>query len=141
MISVLPFLLLDSQARLPTRAHPEDAGLDLYSLESLVLPAHQGRLVKTGLALELPSGYVGLLADRSSLGKKGLKIMGGVIDAGYRGELLVSLWNLASADFQLTQGDKIAQLLVFPIAVPVPQQVWELSPSDRGEKGFGSSGR
>ncbi len=131
---------LDSESILPTRAHPEDAGLDLYNLESFVLEPGQGHMARTGIAMAIPQGYVGLVADRSSLGKKGLKTLGGVIDAGYRGEVKVLIRNLSLETLQLEAGDRIAQLLILPVQTPEVVEVEDLDETVRGMGGFGSTG-
>lgn len=128
-------------AVLPTRAHPDDAGLDLYNLDDVLLEPGEGKVVKTGIALALPAGHVGLVADRSSLGKRGIKTAGGVIDAGYRGEIHIVLWNISPASVQLKRGERIAQLLILPVATPAVFEVSELDETSRGTKGFGSSGK
>jgi len=128
-------------ARLPTRAHEDDAGLDLYSIKTVDFRPGQGGMVPTGVAVAVPPGYVGLIADRSSLGKKGLKTAGGVIDAGYRGEVGVVLWNVSKETFTLRKGDRVAQLLIIPIAVPAVEEVTDLDSTKRGAGGFGSTGR
>ena len=132
---------MNSQAVLPTRTHDDDAGLDLYNLEDFHLEPGEGRTVKTGIALALPKGYVGLVADRSSLGKRGLKTAGGVIDAGSRGEIHIVLWNISGEVFELKRGERLAQLLVIPIATPAVEEVDSLDDTARGVKGFGSSGK
>jgi dUTP pyrophosphatase len=136
----LPVKRMSPEARLPTRAHEGDAGLDLYNLEDLLLEPGQGRTVRTGIAIALPPGYVGLVADRSSLAKRGLKSAGGVIDAGYRGEIHIVLWNISTAPIALKPGERIAQLLILPVATPAPVEHPELDETSRGSKGFGSSG-
>jgi dUTP pyrophosphatase len=98
-------------------------------------------MVPTGVAIAVPAGHVGLIADRSSLGKKGLKTAGGVIDAGYRGEVGVVLWNISKETFTLRKGDRVAQLLIVPIAVPAVREVDNLDSTKRGSGGFGSTGR
>jgi dUTP pyrophosphatase len=128
-------------ATLPTRAHPDDAGLDLYALEDTALAPGQGSLVKTGVAIALPAGHVGLVADRSSLARRGLKTAGGVIDAGYRGELGVVLWNISGQPQALKAGERVAQLLVVPIATPAVFETPALDETSRGANGFGSTGR
>lgn len=128
-------------ATLPTRAHPDDAGLDLYALEDATLLPGEGRVVKTGVALAIPDQHVGLVCDRSSMAKKGLKTAGGVIDAGYRGELGVMLWNISALAHEVKKGERIAQLLVIPIAVPAPVEVSDLGATARGAGGFGSTGK
>jgi dUTP pyrophosphatase len=137
----IPAKKIDPQATLPTRAHPDDAGMDLYNLEDVVLEAGQGKMVRTGIALAIPAGHVGLVADRSSLAKKGLKTAGGVIDAGYRGEIQVVLWNISPDVIRLTRGDRVAQLLILPIATPAIREVADLDQTARGAGGFGSTGK
>jgi dUTP pyrophosphatase len=132
---------LDANATLPTRAHPDDAGLDLYALEDAEFGPGEGKVVKTGVAVAIPEGHVGLVCDRSSMAKRGLKTAGGVIDAGYRGELGVMLWNIARQQQGLKRGERIAQLLVIPIAVPAPVESEDLGATARGAGGFGSTGR
>jgi dUTP pyrophosphatase len=140
-LSSLNILRLNSDAVLPTRAHADDAGMDLYSLEDVLLLPSQGRVARTGIAIALPTGYVALVADRSSLAKKGVKTAGGVIDAGYRGEIHIVLWNISGDPIQLKQGERIAQLLILPVATPRVVEVSTLDETARGQKGFGSSGR
>jgi dUTP pyrophosphatase len=133
---------LESQARIPTRAHEDDAGLDLYSLEDVFLEAGQGERIRTGVALALPTGFVGMIADRSSLAKRGLKTAGGIIDSGYRGEIQILVWNLSSEALHVQGGDRVAQLLILPIATPQPIEVASLDlTTTRGKNGFGSSGK
>ena len=138
---ILPMKRLDPAATLPTRAHPDDAGLDLYALEDAELGPGEGKVVKTGVAVAIPGGHVGLVCDRSSMAKRGLKTAGGVIDAGYRGELGVMLWNITRQQHVVKKGERIAQLLVIPIAVPAPVESDDLGETARGAGGFGSTGR
>ncbi len=140
-LNSIKILRISSQATLPTRAHPDDAGLDLYNLEDVLLEGGQGKVVKTGIALAIPTGHVGMVADRSSLAKKGIKSAGGIIDAGYRGEVHIVLWNLSKEAVQLKSGERIAQLLILPIATPAVQEVQTLDETQRGKNGFGSTGR
>lgn len=137
----LPILKITPESLLPTRAHPDDAGLDLYSVEETYLPPQCGKAIKTGIAIALPKNHVGLITDRSSLAKKGLKCAGGVIDAGYRGEIQVVLWNLSREEILLKAGERIAQLLILKIETPTPLEVQSLNETARGAKGFGSSGK
>src|SRR6476620_8055207 len=109
-VNSINIVRVTQDALLPTRAHPDDAGLDLYSREDVVLQAGEGKVAKTGIAIALPIGYVGLVADRSSLAKKGIKTAGGVIDAGYRGEIHIVLWNISKSTILLKKGERIAQL-------------------------------
>ncbi|MDX6769456.1 MAG: dUTP diphosphatase [Elusimicrobiota bacterium] len=141
MAKTLAVRRLDPAAVLPTRAHADDAGLDLYGLEDLTLAAGQGQVVRTGVAVAVPAGHVGLVCDRSSLAKRGLKTAGGVIDAGYRGEVGVVMWNISGAAQALKKGERLAQLLIVPVATPAPVETEELGETARGAGGFGSTGR
>jgi dUTP pyrophosphatase len=132
---------LDPQATLPTRAHPDDAGLDLYSLEDAELAPGAGKVVRTGVAVAVPAGHAGLVCDRSSMARRGLKTAGGVIDAGYRGELGVVLWNISGQAQAVKRGERVAQLLIMPTATPAVRHVDALDSTERGAKGFGSTGR
>ncbi len=137
----LPVRRLDPRTVLPTRAHPGDAGLDLYALEAVALTPGAGTVARTGIAVALEPGFVGLVCDRSSLAKRGLKTAGGVIDAGYRGEICVVLWNLSPEPQRIEDGERLAQLLVMPVATPSPVEAGELEATSRGAGGFGSTGR
>ena len=136
---------LSEEATLPTRAHDGDAGLDLYASE----PAHIGPGerwgVGTGVAVEIPEGHAGLVLPRSGLAREhGIALVNspGLIDSGYRGEIRVLLLNTDPAEiFRVAPGDRIAQLLITPIATPEPVEADALAESARGEGGFGSSGR
>ncbi len=136
---------LKDGARLPTRAHEGDAGLDLYACE----PAHLGPgerwSVATGIAVEIPAEHAGLVLPRSGLARDhGIALVNapGLIDSGYRGELSVLLLNTDPAEvFRIEPGDRIAQLVIVPVAAAEPVQVEDLGKSGRGEGGFGSSGR
>jgi len=131
-----------SGAKLPSQPYARDAGYDLYAAEAVELPPQERREIPTGLAFELPEGHVGLIWDKSGLAARhGLTVLGGVIDAGYRGEVLVCLVNTGSEPHAFAVGDKVAQLLVQKIALPAIVEVDELSDSERGERGFGSSGK
>jgi len=139
-INSLKVLRVSSEAVLPTRAHADDAGLDLYNLEDVLLEPGQGKVAKTGIAMALPVGHVGLVADRSSLAKKGIKTAGGIIDAGYRGEIHIVFWNISKECVQLKRGERIAQLLIIPIVTPAVVEVDTLDETTRGINGFGSTG-
>jgi dUTP pyrophosphatase len=141
----LRFQLLAEGARLPTRAHEGDAGLDLHAAESATLGPAGGRAsVGTGLAVEIPPGHAGLVLPRSGLAARhGIALVNapGLIDAGYRGEIRVLLLNTDPGEpFEISTGDRIAQLLVTPFLEAAPVAANELSASARGEGGFGSSG-
>ena len=132
---------LNPLAQVPTRAYSHDAGLDLTSVEEGILKPGEGRIFKTGLAVAIDPGFVGLIWDRSSMGKRGIKTLGGVIDSGYRGEVGVILWNLSKEEQMIKAGERIAQLLIQSIATPQTQEVESLTDTDRGSGGFGSSGK
>lgn len=140
----LLFQRLDSRAILPTRAHPGDAGLDLHALESAELEPGERASIGTGIAVAIPVGFAGLVLPRSGLAARhGISLVNapGLIDAGYRGEIRVLLLNTdATRACQLRAGDRIAQLVISPVALPQPAEVAELSSSARGLGGFGSSG-
>lgn len=141
----LPVARLNENAVLPTRAHEGDAGLDLYACESAHIGPGERWSVGTGVAVEIPEGHAGLVLPRSGLAKKnGIALVNspGLIDSGYRGELRVLLLNTDPAElFRVAPGDRIAQLVVVPIALAQPVEREALAESARGEGGFGSSGR
>jgi dUTP pyrophosphatase len=140
----LPFQRLDPQATLPERAHPGDAGLDLRSAVDVEVGPGERAMVPTGLAVAIPDGYAGLVLPRSGLAsRQGLTLANapGLIDAGYRGEVICAVVNLDRREaVEISRGDRIAQLVI--VAVPEVQSVFvdELPPSTRGEGGFGSTG-
>jgi dUTP pyrophosphatase len=135
---------LDERARLPTRAHPGDAGLDLYALEAATLEPGERASVATGIAVEIAPGHAGLVLPRSGLAQRhGISVVNapGLIDAGYRGELRVLLLNTDRVQrFELAAGDRIAQLVIVAVALPEVAEVDALSETARGAGGFGSSG-
>jgi dUTP pyrophosphatase len=135
---------LDPAARLPTRAYDGDAGLDLYALEPVELAPGARAAVRTGVAIEIPSGQAGLVLPRSGLAARhGIALVNapGLIDAGYRGELRVLLLNTdRDAPFAVGAGERIAQLVLVRVETPVVAEVEELALSERGAGGFGSSG-
>jgi dUTP pyrophosphatase len=141
----LRFSKLKEGALLPTRAHKGDAGLDLYACEAAHIGPGERWSVGTGIAVEVPDGHAGLVLPRSGLARKhGISLVNGpgLIDAGYRGEISVLLLNTDPADtFMVEPGDRIAQLMITPIATVEPVEVDALTESARGEGGFGSSGR
>jgi dUTP pyrophosphatase len=129
------------EAKMPTRAREADAGLDLYSMESCVIAPMERLTVRTGIAMEIPIGYAGLVWDKSGLAAKaGIKTMGGVIDAGYRGEIQVILANLGHETHAVAVGEKIAQMLIQKVELLPVEEVSDLSDSERGDGGFGSTG-
>ncbi|HEX7058979.1 MAG TPA: dUTP diphosphatase [Solirubrobacterales bacterium] len=137
--------LLEDGAQLPTRAHDGDAGLDLYACEAAHIGPGERWSVGTGIAVEIPDGHAGLVLPRSGLARKhGIALVNspGLIDAGYRGEVRVLLLNTDPADtFAVEPGDRIAQLVISPVALAQPVEAEALDDSARGDGGFGSSGR
>lgn len=128
-------------AVLPTVAHPgEDIGYDLYSVEDLTISARGAAGVPTGIAIEFVPAAGGIVKTRSGLAKKRLMCNAGVIDAGYRGEIVVLMENLGDQPYTIRKGDKIAQLLEHPFLAGQVLE-GELSDAARGVKGFGSSGQ
>ena len=135
---------LDNEAVIPTYAKPGDAGADLYSISDLVLAPGERALVRTGLAIALPNGYVGLVHPRSGLGlKNGISVVNtpGTIDAGYRGEIGVVLINHdLHESFQVKKGDRIAQLVIQKVENADFKLVNQLPESERATGGYGSTG-
>ena len=135
---------LDSELPLPVRAHPTDAGIDLHAAVDCDLTPGGRELVGTGVAVAIPSGYVGLVHPRSGLAARaGLSIVNapGTIDAGYRGEIKVNLINLDPSDtVRITRGDRIAQLIIQRVELWDVVEVDQLDETDRGESGHGSTG-
>ena len=133
---------LHPDARIPNFAHNGDAGMDLFTVESFEIEPGERKSIPLGLAIEIPQGYVGLVWDKSGLSHKyGIKTFGGVIDAGYRGEIHAGVMNLSDKFFSFEKNHKIAQLIIQKIEYPDFEEVTELSDSDRGTKGFGSTGK
>lgn len=131
---------LTSTAKLPVRAHPTDAGLDLFADESVILPPKSKVNIRTGVKIALPENSVGLIWDKGGQANRGLHTMAGVIDQGYRGEVIVIQFNTTDQNITLEAGQKIAQLLIQPTLFP---EIIEQAVSDetsRGEGKFGSTG-
>ena len=127
-------------AILPNKAHSTDAGLDLYAAEDIDIDPNKTVLVSTGIALEIPEGHAGLIWDRASMGVRGIHRFGGVIDSGYRGDAVVKLYNLTDKDYKVKAGDRIAQFVVYTNHTIVSEE-GKTEKSERGAKGFGSSGK
>jgi dUTP pyrophosphatase len=141
MFERLRFKRLHPAARLPTRGSPLAAGLDLYAVERVTIPAGGRVAVRTGLAAEIPAGFYGRVAPRSGLAVRyGLDVLAGVIDADYRGEILCALVNHGGEPFEVEAGARIAQLVVESIALPAPAWAEDLEETERGAGGFGSTG-
>ncbi|CAB4627612.1 unannotated protein [freshwater metagenome] len=140
----VPVLITAPAGFEPLYAKPGDAGADLKSTIAVTLPARSRALVPTGVSIALPAGYVGLVHPRSGLAiKHGITVLNtpGTIDAGYRGEIMVILFNSSEVDFEVAAGDRIAQLLIQSVETAKFIAVENLPASERGETGFGSSGR
>lgn len=137
-------LIIAEEEFLPSYANPGDAGADLKSTENVTIPARGRALVHTGVKIALPDGYVALVHPRSGLAaKSGITVLNtpGTVDAGYRGEIMVTLFNSSDEDFLVKRGDRIAQLVIQQVEKASFVQVSELPESERGARGFGSTGR
>ncbi len=132
---------LYEDTKLPSYSHPGDVGLDMYSRESITLSPGDQHIFFVGFALEFPEGYAAIVKDKSGMAKKGLHTMGGVYDAGYRGEYNVQLMNVGKQAYTVEVGDKIAQLILFPVTIATLEETDTLSESVRGEGRFGSTGK
>ena len=132
---------LQNSAAIPKRATKDAAGYDIASVEETVVPAKGRTVVKTGLSIAIPNGCYGRIAPRSGLAvKKFIDIGAGVIDADYRGEIGVVMFNHSDEDLKVKQGDRIAQLILEKISTPEVKETVDLSSTVRGSQGFGSSG-
>jgi len=136
----IPVKKIKSEAKMPGLYHSGDAGLDLFSCEAITIGPGETVSVPTGLQMAIPFGYAGLIWDKSGLALQGLHRLAGVVDAGYRGEVRVVLTNLGQKPFVISQGMKIAQLLVQPVETPEPVETDNLDETTRGQGGFGSTG-
>jgi dUTP pyrophosphatase len=155
---------LSPDAIIPTKAYFNDAGFDLYALEDYELRTLKPMLISTGIAMEIPMGFFGSIRDRSGLGSKGIHVLAGIVDSSYRGEVKVALvllhadiqWTYdgkpelensqeyplcMSRQYHIKKGDRIAQMIIQPCELPDLIEVPELTPSNRGEGGFGSTGK
>ena len=140
-LDVLRFKQLDSRATLPTRGSSFAAGLDICSLEELIIQPRQRSIARTGLAVAIPLGFYGRVAPRSGLAAKhGLDVLAGVIDSDYRGELCCLLYNTSDSAIELPARSKICQLIVEKIITPEATWVTDLDETARGVGGFGSTG-
>jgi len=133
---------LHTDAILPQYAHHDDAGMDFFAVENVALAPGERAQVPTGIAMEIPEGYVGLIWDKSGLSHRhGLKTLGGVIDAGYRGEVKIGVVNLGAEPYTIEAGHKVAQMLIQKVEQPTLTEVDSLQDSTRGENAFGSTGK
>lgn len=133
---------IKENAILPSYAHSNDAGADLFACEEITIAPHESGLISTGVALAIPDDYVGLVWDKSGLATKhGISTIAGVIDAGYRGEIIVAVVNISNEPHTFKVGEKVAQLLVQPVSQASFIETDILDESSRGDKGFGSTGK
>lgn len=132
---------LDKQALMPVRTHDTDAGLDLLSPVDTVIPAHGAVTIDTGVHIELPPNTAGFLKSKSGLNMKYGITSEGVVDVGYTGSITVKLYNHSGMDYSVRRGDKISQLVVVKIDTPELVLVDKLADTERGNGGFGSTGR
>lgn len=132
---------LDSWAFMPVRAHETDAGADLRSPVDAMVPARGSRVIDTGVHIQLPHGYVGMLKSKSGLNMRYGITSEGVIDEGYTGAIRVKLYNHSAAPYRVLRGDKVTQLVIMPCAYVGFERVEELEDSERGGDGFGSTGK
>ncbi len=132
---------LKKNAKLPKYHHPGDVGMDLYSMETVTIKSGEHHYFWHGFALEFPEGYGGIIMDKGSISKAGFVHMGGVYDAGYRGEYNTLLVNLSNKSYTFDEGDKVSQLVIVPVIIGKLKEVKKLSDSARGEGKFGSTGK
>lgn len=128
-------------AHAPSYAHPGDVGMDVRSLETVTIEPGEHHIFNLGFALEFPTGYAAIMKDKSSLSKAGLHVMGGVFDAGYRGEYNVHLVNLSHAPYTVEAGNKVAQIILYVVEIASITESDNLSDSARGEGRYGSTGK
>ncbi|TSC93353.1 MAG: dUTP pyrophosphatase [Candidatus Berkelbacteria bacterium Licking1014_7] len=133
--------IIDKRAKMPEYARSGDVGMDVFALEDIIIPSRMVVNINLGFALEFPTGFVARMSDKSGLGKRGIHVFGGVYDAGYRGEYNVSLYNSTSDDFLSKLGEKLAQIIIYPVEIVKLEKVDNLSESIRGKGRFGSTGK
>ena len=134
-------IMLDENAIMPTRAHDTDAGLDLYAPDGVFIEPRGSVTIDTGVHIELPPNTAGFLKSKSGLNVNHGLTSEGVIDVGYTGSIRVKLQNHKSSAYMVNKGDKISQLVILPIITPELEVVDSLSPTERGDNGFGSTGK
>ena len=134
-------IMLDKGAKMPTRAHPWDAGLDLYAKEDVYIPFKNSVTIDTGVHVQIPEGCVGLVKSKSGLMTRFSIVTDGTIDSHYTGSVRVCLFNHSVFPYRVKAGDKIAQLVIVPCLLPELEIVDSLEATDRGDGGFGSTGR
>jgi len=142
MSLTLKIIRLDKELPMPKFAQPGDAAFDLFAAQPTTLAPGERAQIKTGLKMEIPEGYVGFIWDKSGLSHKGgLKTLGGVVDASYRGEVMVGMINLSSEAYTFEKGHKVAQMVIQKREDVSIVEVDSLSETSRGEGGFGSTGK
>lgn len=135
-------VILDKGAYMPVRAHDVDAGMDIRSPRTVMIPAGSSHVIDTGVHIEIPKGYAGFLKSKSGLNVKYSITSEGVIDAGYQGSICVKLYNHGSTWYEVQKGDKISQLVILPVLLDGVEQADAFdSETERGNGGFGSTGR
>ena len=134
-------IVLDAKAYMPTKAHDIDAGFDLYSPIDIVVPGRGSAIIDTGVHMQIPVGMTGFLKSKSGLNVKRGIVSEGVIDSGYTGTIVVKLYNHSDNDYAINKGNKITQVVFLPIPTIVLEQVDNLEDTERGNNGFGSSGK
>jgi dUTP pyrophosphatase len=140
--NVVKVKLIDDSAKTPTKSNITDAGFDLSSVENTVIAPQSRKTVKTGVSLEMPDTMAGLIWPRSGLSvKSGIDVLAGVIDAGYRGEIMVCLYNTSQDVVEIKHGDRIAQIIFQEVPVVTMEVHSTLGSSQRGDNGFGSTGK
>ncbi len=132
---------LKEGVKLPTYHHPGDVGMDMYAMETFTVNPGEHHFFYHGFAMEFPIGYAGIVKDKGSISKAGLHSMGGVFDAGFRGEYNTHLVNLGTEPYTVEEGDKVSQLVIFPVTIAELEETDNLSESARGEGAFGSTGK
>ena len=133
---------VSKNAKVPDQPYDGDAGFDLYSTGTVSIEPGKKAAIGTGIALAIPKGFVGLIWDKSGIAiKHGLKTLGGVVDSGYRGEVMVGIINHSDKPYIFEEGDKVAQMLIQEVVLPKIVEVEELDETQRGDKKFGSSGK
>lgn len=134
-------VLLEKSAIMPTRAHSTDAGLDLYTPFFAMVPPHGRCVIDTGVHVGIPAGYVGKLESKSGLMCNAGLTTRGTIDAGYTGTIQVVVFNHSDKAYTFNKGDKVTQLVIYPIVTPTPVRVEIVDKTERGDNGFGSTGK
>lgn len=134
-------VVLDEGAKMPLRAHCTDAGADLFCISDFIVPSHDSVTIDTGVHVQLPKGTVGMVKSKSGLNVNSCIACEGVIDEGYSGSIKLRVYNHGDYDYAFAAGDKVTQLVVLPVLYPTYVEVGEIAGGERGNAGFGSTGR